>query len=150
MTNKEFVLDSLRAQGRNAALELQNRSDSMTGTELYSKEEYLPEFYIARKTKNMLERPIGFVCKSSAGRVVKLIQPYDSDIYTDEPENLPAQWGFKWSTDPKKAKPFVALSTSPYMKGDCCSENDTVYRSKMDNNVFSPSAYSNGWEVCVV
>ena len=32
----------------------------------------------------------GFVCKSSAGRVVRLLQPYDSNIYTGEPEELPA------------------------------------------------------------
>ena len=95
---------------------------------------------------NMLERPVGFVCKSSAGRVVKLLQVYDSTIYTDEPENLPAQWGFVWSDDPTHALPFIALATSPYMKGNCCIENDMVFRSLIDNNVHAPSAYPQGWE----
>ena len=94
----------------------------------------------------MLERPVGFVCKSTAGRVVRLIQNYDSDIYTQEPEELPAQWGFAWSTDPAKALPFVAMSTSPYNNGDCCTEGSKVYRSTLDNNVWSPSAYPQGWE----
>ena len=94
----------------------------------------------------MLHRTAGFVCKSSAGRVVKLLQPYDSDIFTAEPEELPAQWGFVWSTDPVKALPFVAISTSPYMIGDCCTENDKTYKSKIDNNVWSPSSYPAGWE----
>ena len=99
----------------------------------------------------MLERKAGmtdgFVCRSSAGRVVRLIQNYDSSIYTQEPEDLPAQWGFVWSTDPEKALPFIAISTSPYMTGDCCTENDIVYRSTIDNNVWAPSAYPQGWEV---
>ena len=94
----------------------------------------------------MLDRPIGFTCKSSAGRVVRLLQAYDSDIYTQEPEELPAQWGFKWSTDPAKALPFVAISTSPYMTGDCCTVDGAVYRSVMDNNVWNPLDYPSGWE----
>ena len=94
----------------------------------------------------MLERKAGFVCRSSAGRVVRLVQLYDSTIYTQEPEELPAQWGFAWSTDPAKALPFVAMATSPYNKGDCCTEGSKVYRSTLDNNVWSPSAYPQGWE----
>ena len=97
----------------------------------------------------MLNRPVGFVCKSSAGRVVKLLQVYDSNIYTNEPEELPAQWGFVWSDDPAHAKPFMAISTSPYMKGNCCTEGNSVFRSTIDNNVHAPSAYPQGWEQVV-
>ena len=118
----------------------------MTGTELYAEEDYIPSFAEAVKRKNMLERDVGFVCRSTAGRVVRLLQKYDSTIYTSEPEELAAQWGFVWSTDPAKALPFIALSTSPYNKGDCCSENGVVYRSKNDNNVWAPSAYPDAWE----
>ena len=146
MTNKAFVLDAMRRQGRTAALALQSRSADMSGTELNAEDDYIPDFLAAKKVQNMLSRPAGFVCKSSAGRVVKLLQPYDSDIFTEEPEDLPAQWGFQWSTDPAKAKPFVALSTSPYMAGDCCTDDGKTYRSKMDNNVFKPSDYPDGWE----
>lgn len=147
MTNMELLLDTMRRSGKLIAENLQKRSESMSGTELYAEEEYIPSFVAAKVKMNMLNRPIGFVCKSSAGRVVKLLQPYDSSVFTAEPEDLPAQWGFKWSTDPEKAKPFVAFSTSPYMKDDCCTENDIVYRSTIDNNVFSPSAYPAGWVI---
>ena len=146
MTNREFVLETLRRSGKLAAQSLQERAADMPGTELYAEEEYLPSFAAACSKKNMLERSAGFVCRSSAGRVVKLLQPYDSTVYTAEPEELPAQWGFKWSTDPAKALPFVAISTSPYMKGDCCTENGATYRSKIDSNVHAPSAYPLGWE----
>ena len=146
MTNRDYVLETLKRSGKLAAQAVQEKSATMTGTELNAEDMYIPDFKAAVANKNMLERNVGFICKSSAGRVVKLLQKYDSNIYTQEPEELPAQFGFVWSNDPLKAKPFIALSTSPYMKGNCCSENNVVYRSKMDNNVYAPSAYTQGWE----
>ena len=147
MNDKEFVLKTLRQAGKQAAEALQIKSPDMTGTELYAVAEFFPSFKAAVAKKNMLERPIGFVCRSTAGRVVRLLQNYDSSIYTQEPEELPAQWGFVWSKDPAKALPFIALSTSPYNTGDCCTETGIVYRSLIENNVHAPSAYPQGWEV---
>lgn len=148
MTNKELVLETMKRSGKLAAQAVQTRSSEMTGTELNAEVNYIPDFTAACKKMNMLNRSVGFVCKSSAGRVVKLLQNYDSTIFTQEPEELPAQWGFVWSDDPAHALPFVAISTSPYMKGNCCTEDGVVYRSKIDNNVHAPSAYPDGWEIC--
>ena len=149
MTSKEFVLETMKRSGKLAAQSVQTRSADMTGTELNAETAYIPDFIAACAKMNMLNRPVGFVCKSSAGRVVKLLQVYDSNIYTAEPEELPAQWGFVWSDDPAHAKPFVAISTSPYMKGNCCTENGNIFRSLIDNNVHAPSAYPQGWEQVV-
>lgn len=150
MTNTELK-EIIYQKGRSDALELQERSTTMTGTELNAEDGKIPSFQAAVATMNMLERTAGetdgFVCKSSAGRVVRLIQNYDSTIFTAEPEELPAQWRFVWSQDPAKALPFIALSTSPYATGDCCTENGSTYRSAMDNNTFAPSAYHTGWEL---
>lgn len=149
MTDKEFVLTTMQQAGLTQALALQTKAPDMTGTELYAAEDFIPDFQAAKAAKNMLERKAGmtdgFVCRSTAGRVVRLIQAYDSTIYTQEPEDLPAQWGFVWSTDPAKALPFIALSTSPYMTGDCCTEDGQIWRSTIDNNVWAPSAYPQGW-----
>lgn len=148
--DKQYVLDTMRAQGLAQAQALQETSPERTGTELYAQEGYIPDFQAAKAAKNMLERKAGqtdgFVCRSTAGRVVRLLQVYDSTVYTQEPEDLPAQWGFVWSTDPAKARPFVALATSPYNTGDCCTEGGTTWRSAIDGNVWSPSAYPQGWE----
>lgn len=133
-------------QGRANAQSVQSKAPEMSGTELYAKDRDIPGFRAACSVKNMLERSAGFVCMSPSGRVVRLIQPYDSTVYTQEPEALSAQWGFVWSTDPAKALPFVAISTSPYNKGDCCTEGGVVYRSTIANNVWSPAAYPKGWE----
>jgi hypothetical protein len=150
MTNKDFVLETLKRSGKLAAQAVQEKSADMTGTELNAEDIYLPDFIKACAKMNMLNRPVGFVCKSSVGRVVKLLQPYDSTIFIGEPEEIPAQWGFVWSDDPTKAKPFITLSTSPYMKGNCCSEDGEIFRSLIDNNVHSPSTYPRGWERVVI
>ena len=151
MTSRERVLKREYDRGRMAAQEVQEKSPNMTGTELNAVDDRIPQFKEAVKRMNMLDRHAGmtdgFVCKSSAGRVVRLIQNYNSDVFTGEPEELPAQWGFVWSNDPAKAKPFIALSTSPYMNGDCCTENGNIYRSKMDYNTHAPSAYPQGWDI---
>ena len=144
--SKEQILAMLKKAGTLAAQAIQEKAEELTGTELNAEADFIPTLTAACAKMNMLNRPSGFVCKSSAGRVVKLIQPYDSTVYTAEPEELPAQWGFVWSDDQAHALPFIALSTSPYMKGNVCSENDVVYRSKLDNNVWAPSAYPDGWE----
>lgn len=146
MTHKEFVLDAIRKHGLATAALLQETAKDMTGTELNAEADYIPDFQAARANQNMLTRQAGFVCKSSAGRVVRLLQPYDSDVYPEEPEELAAQWGFVWSDDPAHARHFVAISTCPYMKGNCCVEGGHTYRSKQDNNVHAPSAWPEGWE----
>lgn len=146
MTDKDFVLQTMRDTGLAKAQSIQAESATMTGTELNAQDLYIPDFQAAREKMNMLDRPVGFVCRSSAGRAVKLLQPYNSDTYPQEPEELEAQWGFVWSTDPKKALPFIEKATSPYNIGDCCTEDGHVYRSKIDSNVFAPSDYEQGWE----
>lgn len=152
MTNKEKVLNRERERGRLAALEVQEKSSEMTGTELNSVSDNIPMFSEAVKVMNMLNRKAGqadgFVCKSSAGRVVRLIQNYDSDIYTQEPEELSAQWRFVWSTDPSKALPFISISTSPYDEGEYCLNNAGIpCKSLNDTNVWSPDEAPSFWQV---
>lgn len=149
MSAKSEALAAVRDASRQAALYLQGRSEGMTGAELYAEAEYIPDFAAVIAADNMLKRPIGFVCKSSAGRVVRLVQPYDSSIYGDEPEELPAQWGFAWSKNLADALPFISLATSPYMIGDCCTEGGKTWRSTHDNNTFAPSEYPTWWEEVV-
>ena len=145
-----LYIDAMKAKGLADAADLQGRSSTMDGTALYAEEDKIPDFAEAVKVKNMLERKAGqkdgFVCRSTAGRVVRLLQVYDSEIYPQEPEELPTQWGFVWSTDPGKALPFLSLSTSPYEKGDCCTAGGKTWRSKIDTNTWSPETNPEFWE----
>lgn len=155
MTSKERVLERERQRGRLAALEIQEKAPGMTGTELNAVDDRIPRFKAAREKQNMMERKAGqedgFVCRSSAGRVVRLIQNYDSSVFTAEPEELPSQWRFVWSTDPAKAQPFIALATSPYAKGDCClNATGAPMRSTFDGpNTWNPDTNPEFWEVAV-
>lgn len=161
--DKDFVLQTMKDTGKARAQDLQEKSPDMTGTELYAAENYIPDFKAACAAMNMLQRHAGmtdgFVCRSTAGRVVRLLQNYDSTVYTGEPEELPAQWGFVWSTDPAKALPFVAIATAPYNTGDCCTypvneagepdaEGETVHvwRSGQDGNVWAPGSVGVKWD----
>lgn len=147
-------LELIRRNGRADAMALQERSAELTGTELNAEDDKIPDFRAAVKQQNMLQRKAGqtdgFVCRSSAGRVVRLIQNYDSDVFTQEPEELPAQWRMVWSTDPAKARPFLASSTSYYNKGDCClNKAGEPRRSIIDVNTFDPDTSPQFWENAV-
>ena len=150
MTSKERVLNRERQRGYEAAKAVQATAENMTGTELNAADDRIPRFRAACEKMNMLNRKAGqtdgFVCKSTAGRVVRLIQNYDSNVFTAEPEELPAQWRFVWSTDPAKALPFIFLSTSPYATGDCCTHDGHVWRSGQDDNVWAPGTVGVKWD----
>lgn len=149
MTDKEFVLQAMRTSGLVSAQRVQADAASMTGTELNREAEFIPDFQAAKDKANMLSRKAGqtdgFVCRSSAGRVVRLIQNYDSKVYTQEPEELPAQWRFVWSQDPAHALPFIALSTSPYATGDCCTYEGHIWQSGQNGNVWAPGSVGVKW-----
>lgn len=146
---KNIFLSIIEEKGKEDAKLLQEQASSMTDTEIIANSYRIPKF---KHDVQYLNYKAGFVCQTDQGNVVKLLQPYDSTIYTQEPEELPAQWGFYWSTDPETAKPFISISTSPYYKNSCCTiENEgarmkTVYRSKIDNNVWSPLTNPEYWE----
>lgn len=148
--SKQIYFDAMKEKGKLDAADFQSRAVEMTGTEMCAEEEKIPSFKAAVALKNMLDRKAGqedgFVCKSTAGRVVRLIQNYDSTVHTQEPEELLAQWRFKWSTDPKKARPFISLATSPYAIGDCCTHEGHVWRSGQDNNTWAPGTVNIDWE----
>lgn len=143
MENKTLVLEKMKEIGFQAATKLQEQASSLTETEIIERETDIPEF---NPEKQYLNWKVGSVV-SDDGQVWKLLQPYDSTIYTDKPKNLRAQWGLCHTKNPKKAKPYVEPqgTSGMYMKNECCLENDTVYVSNIDNNVWHPESYPAGW-----
>lgn len=148
MSENTLYKEAMYAKGLADAADLQSRAQEGTadGTAIFEEAEKVPLFAEARKVKNMLQRPIGFVCKTSRGRMVKLNQPYDSDIYPQEPEELPAHWGWYWSKDPKKALPFIQLANSTYAVGECCTAAGYVWASNIPNNNWSPETNPEFWD----
>lgn len=146
MTKKDVLALAMRVGAMDSA-DLQARAASMDGTALIAEESKIISFDAARRNANMLTRAAGFACAYD-GQVYQLIQPYDSDIYTNGPDSLRAQWSLCHTKDCSAAKPFVPpLGTSGmYMEDECCTEGGKTWRSIIDNNVWAPSAYPQGWE----
>lgn len=144
LQNDPFFVKFIQKVARMLGEKYQQDAPNMTADEIYEDHEFFPAFNPQRH--NYKDKAAGYVCRSPRGNMVKLIQPYDSDTYPQEPEDLPAQWGFYWSNDPKYATEFVQLATSPYNIGNVCLFEGEVYRSTMDNNVHSPGDYPDGWE----
>jgi hypothetical protein len=85
MNNKDFVVNTLKQIGFKVAQELQSNIPDMEATDIIEQEEYLPRF---DNTKQYLNFNVGYTCFSAKGNAVRLLQPYDSLTYPQEPEEL--------------------------------------------------------------
>lgn len=141
--DKAFISAILSRTAVTIAKELQSKAPDMTPDELHTDEDFIPTFNPA---KQYLNKPVGYVCKTKDGNIVRLLQPYDSLTFTQPPEELSAQWGYVWPTEVGLAKPFVASATSPYNKGDVCKYEAHVWRSGQDGNVWPPKTENVLWE----
>ena len=64
------------------------------------------------------------------------------------PDVAVSLWAVVLIPDPEVIPDWVQPdSTNAYMKGDKVRYNGVVYRSLIDNNVWSPDAYPAGWEI---
>ena len=149
MESKEYVLDKMRDVGLRSAENLQENAPDMNGTQLIDREGDIPDFDPDKH--QYLNWAIG-TCVRDDGQVWQLVQPYDSTVYKDPPDEMRAQWSLCHTKDPAKAKPYVAPegTSGMYMKDECCTEGGKVYRSKVDNNVWTPSEYPDYWEEVTV
>lgn len=145
MTSKERVLQRERDRGRAAALNLAARAPEMTGTAIIAEQSHVPAW---REDAVYTADHVGFPVQD-ADQVYTILQPHTPAHNPGfRPVDLPAIYSIKHTTDPKRAKPYVAPNgtSGMYMKDDCAAENGSVYRSLIDNNVWSPSGYPAGWE----
>lgn len=149
MDYKEYVLDKMKEVGLNSATLFQEKAPELDGTAIIDREDYIPDF------NPDLHQYLNWVkgqCVRNNDQVWQLLQPYDSTVYKDHPENLRAQWSLCHTKNPLKAKPYVEpMGTSGvYMIDECCTENGKVYKSLIDNNVWTPSGYPAGWEEVIL
>lgn len=82
------------------------------------------------------------------GQVYRCVQAHTSQ--TDwQPSQTPALWAIKHTKNKDNPKPFVQPTGAhdAYMKDEVVLYNDRVYISIVDNNVYSPDAYAQGWNL---
>ena len=146
MMTKETSLEIMRAQGKADALDLQERSPSMTGTEIIAEESKVPAFDPTKDyTKWATGSPV-----ADDGQVWLLIQPYNAAHHPQKPAELRAHWGLAHTKDPYKAKPWVASygTSGLYQVDECCIYNEKVWRNLYNNNEYPPETLNveDRWE----
>lgn len=85
--------------------------------------------------------------RTYGGVLYKCLQAHTSqDDWT--PDVAVSLWATVLIPDPDVIPDWVQPdSTNAYMTGDKVRYNGVVYRSLIDNNVWSPDAYPSGWEI---
>lgn len=138
----EFILDTMRSQGRFDALQLILAAPDMSGTELIAEETKIPAW---SPTADYSNQSPG-VPVQDEGQVWTLIIPHNAAHYTGRPAQLRALWGLAHTKDPAKAKPWVAPYgiSGLYMVDECCTYINPadglvhVNRSKKNDNSYPP------------
>lgn len=134
---KQIMFD----EGRRAALDLQQRSPAMTGTEIIAEENTVPAW---DSSKDYTGWKPGYPV-ADEGQIWTLLIPHDAAGYTGRPSSLRALWGLAHTTDPAKAKPWVAPygTSGLYKISECCTYPASdgsihTFRNLYDNNEFPP------------
>lgn len=142
----DFILNAMRTAGAAdaSAIAAKSVSGEADSTVLIAAEEQIPTW----RQRDYTDVPIGTPYKY-ADQVYKLWQAHDA---TNQPDWTPDQavslWDICHTTDPAKAKPYVAPqgTRGMYQTSEVCTEGGIIYSSTIDNNVWQPSAYPQGWE----
>lgn len=123
-------------EGRRQALDMQHRSPEMTGTEIIAEEFNVPAW---DKAHDYTGWKAGYPVHDE-GQVWLLLIPHNAAHYTGRPSGLRALWGLAHTTDPEKAKPWVAPSgvSGLYMVNECCTYDGHIWRNRHDRNEFPP------------
>ena len=144
MTSKDRVLQRERDRGRAAALNLAGRAADMTGTALIAEQGHIPAW---REDGVYTADHVGFPVQYD-DQVYTILQPHTPAHNPGSyPADLPAIYSIKHTTDPKRAKPYMAPSgtSGMYMADDCCTYEGHAWRSEQDNNFWAPGTPGVKW-----
>ena len=138
--------EAMQAKGAQDAqtLAAQAVAGEADGTVLIDQEEKIPTW----RQRDFSDVPVGTPSKWQ-GQVYKLWQQHDATEQPDwSPDKAVSLWDICHTTDPTKAKPYAAPQGTRglYQKGECCVWESQVWRSKADNNAYSPADYPANWE----
>ena len=142
----DFILEAMHTAGAAdaSAIAAKSVSGEADGAALIAAEEQIPTW----RQRDYTDVPIGTPYKYG-DQVYKLWQAHDATNQPDwTPDKAVSLWDICHTTDPAKAKPYVTPqgTRGMYQTGDVCTEGGKLYRSTMENNVWEPSAYPQGWE----
>lgn len=68
------------------------------------------------------------------------------DTKENNPDNAPSLWEDIAYRDGFRIIPEVITATLAFSEGECGWWGDTLYRSKVNGNVYTPAVYPNNWD----
>lgn len=68
------------------------------------------------------------------------------DTVENNPDNAPELWENINYRDGYRIIPDTITATLAFSEGECGWWGDTLYRSKINGNVYTPAQYPDGWE----
>ena len=143
---KNLVMETLRRQGKASALALREKAPEMDGTQLIAEEDFIPDF---DPKKDYSKWPVGSPVRDE-GQVWPLQIPHIAAHYTGRPSTLRAMWGLAHTTDPAKAKPYVAPygTSGLYANGECMvwTDGETYRCIAPQPTEYTPESYPEYWE----
>lgn len=143
---KNLVIETLRRQGKVSALTLREKAPDMNGTQLIAEEDFIPDY---DPKKDYTGWKAGSPVRDE-DQVWLLLIPHNAAHYTGRPSGNRAMWGLAHTTDPKKAKPYVAPygTSGLYANGECMIWTDgETYRCIAPNPTeYTPESYQAYWE----
>lgn len=145
MTRAE-ELDIIRRSGKADALDLRERAPSLTGTEVIAEESKVPAF---DPNKDYTNWPVSAPV-ADEDQVWILLIPHNAANYSGRPSTLRALWGLAHTTDPAKAKPWVASygTSGLYKLDEVCTYNGHIWRNLYNDNDYPPETLNaeDRWE----
>lgn len=145
LQNDPFFIKFIQRLARMLGEWYQEKAPSMSNDELYDDIEFIPSFNPAR---DYSEKNEGYVCKDEDGTIMRLTNVESLPVAIDAEQEVGEGnfWRKCWSKDPRKAKPFATVTTSPYNEDECCEFEGEIYRA-VDNMVTdSPADDPSSWE----
>lgn len=139
------MTDIFRSLGRSDALALRKEAANLTGTQIIDREMAIPAFDPQRDYSSF---PAGAPV-SDGGQVWLLIQPYNAAHFVGRPADLRALWGLAHTTNPARAKTWVAPlgESGLYLKDECYKDEDgVVWRCLAERTNFRADEYQAHWE----
>ena len=152
MTSKEFVAEALRDIGKQKALNLRAKvvANEVDDTSLIEQEKLVPNWKAIDYSNFEIGTPVRDP-SDGTGQVYKLLQKHDATGHDDwNPAAAVSLWDIAHTKDPAKAKPYVEPqgTRGMYMKDDVMVwTNGMVYKSTIDNNVYTPEVRGSYWSV---
>ena len=148
MTSKDRVLQRERERGKTDALNLAERANSMTPTEVIEEQTKVPMFEWGKDySKCPVGSPIAQLVDGEV-QIFTMITPVNTAHYPGiTPATERSLYSLCHTTNPKRAKAYVApLGISGmYELDECCVDAGHVWKSVVASNAFSPSEYPPNW-----